>query len=200
MRNEEKRLRFTRLLIISFILGQDDGVRLLQVQMHNQNGDVHLCHTSCSLLDGGLLSDYLAKVKTWLDQNTQDVVTLLLVNSDTLSPTTIASSFSTAGLNSGGYLYTPSSATTAKSDWPTLSNMISNDGRLVVFMDYNADFGSVPWIIDEFSNVVEDAYDVTSADWSCAANRTSGSPQTTLQLHNHFLDTFQSVFGINTFL
>lgn len=127
------------------------------------------------------------------------VVTLLLVNSDTLSPSTVASAFSTAGLSSG-YLYTPNSATTAKSDWPTLSNMISSNGRLVVFMDYNADFGTVPWIIDEFSNVVEDAYDVTSADWSCSANRTSGSPQTTLQLHNHFLDTFQSVFGINTFL
>lgn len=40
--------------------------------MHNQNGAVHLCHTSCSLLDGGLLSTYLSKVKSWLDANTED--------------------------------------------------------------------------------------------------------------------------------
>lgn len=27
-----------------------------------------------------------------------------------------------------------------------------------MFMDNSADYGSVPWIIDEFSNVWEDAY------------------------------------------
>ena len=46
----------------------------------------------------------------------------------------------------------------------------------------------------------EDAYDVTSPDWTCAVNRTSGSPSTTLALHNHFLDTVQSIFGITSFL
>ncbi len=56
----------------------DDGIRMLQMQAHNQNGDIRLCHTSCvrirvpssgkegdyslkeqTLYDGGTLADYL---------------------------------------------------------------------------------------------------------------------------------------------
>lgn len=38
-----------------------DGVRLLQNQVHNQNGTLELCHTSCLLYDGGSLASYLTK-------------------------------------------------------------------------------------------------------------------------------------------
>ena len=55
-------------------------------------------------------------------------------------------------------------------------------------MDYNADFNSVPWIIDEFQNMFEDAYDVTDTQWGCAANRSSSSPSSSLLMVNHFLD------------
>lgn len=52
----------------------------------------------------------------------------------------------------------------------------------------------------EFSNVFEDAYDTTSQDFSCAANRTSGSPETTLMLTNHYLDYTTTLFNIPLFL
>jgi hypothetical protein len=52
----------------------------------------------------------------------------------------------------------------------------------------------------EFSNVFEDAYDTTSQDFSCAANRTSGSPETTLMLTNHYLDYTTTLFNIPIFL
>ncbi|ORY34853.1 PLC-like phosphodiesterase [Naematelia encephala] len=168
-----------------------DGVRTLQVQAHNASDGPHLCHTSCTLLDGGLLSDYLTKVATWMSSNTQEVVTLVLVNSDDLPPTSFTSAFTTAGLDSK--VYSPSSSSLALSDWPTLGTLIDNGTPLVVFMDYEADFSSVPWIIDEFSNMFEDAYDVTDTTWGCAVNRTSGSASSQMMLVNHFLDTTYTI-------
>jgi hypothetical protein len=48
--------------------------------------------------------------------------------------------------------------------------------------------------------VFEDAYDTTSQDFPCTANRTSGSPETTLMLTNHYLDYTTAIFGIPVFL
>lgn len=67
------------------------GIRLLQGQGHENNGDLDLCHTSwcvyvlshngrstvtltpilssSGLLNGGSLTDYLTEVKAWLDDN-----------------------------------------------------------------------------------------------------------------------------------
>lgn len=61
----------------------NDGIRTLQIQTlvtfsicefqltrrHNASDGIHLCHSSCSLVDSGLLSDYLAKVATWVKAN-----------------------------------------------------------------------------------------------------------------------------------
>ena len=48
------------------------GVRLLSAQVHNNEGAWHLCHSSCTLLDAGTLSDWLAEIKTWMDANPRD--------------------------------------------------------------------------------------------------------------------------------
>lgn len=58
------------------------GIRLLSLQVHNSNGTLELCHTTCTLLDAGTLEDFLVKIKTWMDENPNEVVTLLIVNSD----------------------------------------------------------------------------------------------------------------------
>lgn len=61
----------------------NNGIRMLQNQAHLENGVIHLCHSSCLLLDAGPVTSYLAKVKTWMDANPNEVVTILWVNSDT---------------------------------------------------------------------------------------------------------------------
>ena len=48
------------------------GVRLLSAQVHQENGEWHLCHSSCDLLDAGKLSDWLSAIKTWIDGNPND--------------------------------------------------------------------------------------------------------------------------------
>lgn len=50
------------------------GVRLVTAQVHNSNSQWRLCHTSCNLLDAGLLSDWLQDIKSWLDDNPNEGV------------------------------------------------------------------------------------------------------------------------------
>ena len=71
---------------------------------------------------------------------------MLIVNSEGIDPTSYASVFQAAGLDT--LAYSPSSASLTFSSWPTLGTLIDDGKRLVVFMDTGADFTSVPYIID----------------------------------------------------
>jgi hypothetical protein len=165
----------------------NDGIRLLQSQVHNNSGVIQLCHTSCALYNGGPLSDYLIQVKSWMQSNPNDVVTLLIVNSDDFLPTAFDALFISAGLDV--LSYAPPSAAIPASQWPTLGSMIDSGKRLVTFLDANADFASVNYLIDEFTNVWETAFDVLDTTFDCNVNRTKGDPTTQMYLINHFLDT-----------
>ena len=174
------------------------GVRLLSAQVHNNNGAWHLCHTSCSLLDAGTLSAWLSTIKTWMDGNPNDVVTILLVNSDDATAEDLNGEFEAANITSYGYR--PPSTTTALTTWPTLQEMISNNTRLVTFV---ADLApstntAAPYLLDEFTFVFENPYNVTSlSNFSCVADRPPAVFEQTatavssgrLPLVNHFLDT-----------
>jgi len=171
----------------------NDGVRMLQNQAHNSSGTIELCHTSCSLLDGGGLETYLSKVKTWVEANPNDVVTILLVNSDDIDVSQFGAAYAAAGLDT--LSYNPGTAALTLSQWPTLGQMIDQGTRVVTFMDAGADFNTVPYIIDEFSNMWETAFDVTST-FDCAVNRTHGDSTTQLMTINHFLDIFSSIGSV----
>ncbi|WWD20188.1 hypothetical protein CI109_104664 [Kwoniella shandongensis] len=176
----------------------NDGIRTLQVQAHNTSDGVHLCHSSCSLLDGGLLSDYLGKVASWVSSNPNEVVTFIIVNIDNLPITSFSSAFSTAGLESK--MYSPPSSPVELSAWPSLGTLIDAGTPVVAFIDNQADASSVPYLIDEFSNIWEDAYDVTDQSFGCAVNRTSGSAGSQMMLINHFLDTTYTLGGTQLFV
>ncbi|CAD6569986.1 MAG: hypothetical protein ASARMPRED_003346 [Alectoria sarmentosa] len=181
------------------------GVRLLTAQVHNNNGAWHLCHTSCSLLDAGTLSAWLTTIKTWMDGNPNDVVTILLVNSDDATAEDLNAEFEAANITSYGYQ--PPSTTTALATWPTLQEMISNNTRLVTFVaDLDPSANTVaPYLLDEFTFVFENPYNVTSlSNFSCVADRPPAVFEQTataissgrLPLVNHFLDTNEG-FGID---
>lgn len=180
------------------------GVRLLSAQVHNNNGAWHLCHTDCSLLDAGTLSAWLAEIKSWMDANPYDIVTLLLVNSDNASADQLNQEFKTANITS--YSYTPPSTSTALNTWPTLQEMITGNARLVTFVaSLTPSSNSVaPYLLDEFTFVFENPYNVTSlSNFSCTADRPASLQGQTsdaiasgrLPLVNHFLDT-NAGFGI----
>ncbi|KAJ7500646.1 PLC-like phosphodiesterase [Mycena galericulata] len=184
------------------------GIRLLQAQGH-MNGDVlHFCHTStyahslskrsrtlmvtrgCDLFDGGPVLNYLQLVKTWLDENPNEVLTLLFTNPEGLSPATVwRPIFDAAGISN--LTYVPPSLPVNQSSWPTLGSMIDAGTRVVVFMDAEAD-GPDPTsiILPEFSMVWETPFSVTNASFPCSVNRIHGPLATEdhIYLINHSLN------------
>ena len=74
------------------------------------------------------------------------VVTMLIVNSDNLPVTQFSDAYKTAGVDA--LSYSPPSASLPVSGWPTLGTLIDSGTRLVSFMASQADFTTVPFIID----------------------------------------------------
>ncbi|GAA6016099.1 hypothetical protein JCM10207_004443 [Rhodosporidiobolus poonsookiae] len=171
----------------------DNGIRMLQVQGHMNGNDLHLCHTSCLLLDAGTFTSYLTDVKTWLDANANEVITILMVNTDGVAPSVWAQSYTDSGLDT--YAYTPTNVPVAYADWPTYSELISSGKRVVSFLAQNADVSAVPYLLDEFTNIWETPYDQTDNAFPCTVDRVTGSSDGKMYLMNHFLDVNTTLFG-----
>ncbi|KAJ5654629.1 hypothetical protein N7490_001632 [Penicillium lividum] len=176
----------------------DMGIRYLQAQTHKSLLDdtvLELCHTSCLLEDAGTLKAYLSTIKSWLDDNPNEVVTLLLTNGDSLDISIFGSTFVSAGIDS--YAFVPSSEPLAYADWPTLGDLIDSGKRLVAFLDYGADTGTVNYILDEFAYYFETPYDVTDSTFSnCSIDRPAGaSASGRMYLVNHYLDV--DILGVD---
>ncbi|KAF2822884.1 hypothetical protein CC86DRAFT_73357 [Ophiobolus disseminans] len=187
----------------------DAGVRLLSAQIHkaaNASGAEawHLCHSSCDLLDAGTLRNWLSEIKAWMDRNTNDVVTVLLVNSDSASPSDIGSQFAASGIDK--LAYTPPSASTIPQTWPTLDTLIGNNTRLMTFVaSLSQPSAQYPYLMDEFNFIFENDFEnVNPSNYSCNPDRPStlSSPSAALSsgrmfLMNHFLYETQ-LFGIQS--
>ena len=184
------------------------GVRLVTAQVHSSNGAWHLCHTSCDLLDAGLLSDWLEEIKTWMDANPNDVVTVLLVNSDNATPQQLSVEFVQSGIAS--YAYMPPSLTTPPENgiWPTLQELIALKQRLMVFVaSLSGDTYTAGqyYLMDEFNFIFENPFtNNNDSAFSCTPNRPTsveGNSQAAISsgrmaLMNHFLD-MDEIFGID---
>lgn len=167
------------------------GIRLLQGQVHLENNTLRLCHTTCALLDAGLLSTWLSAIKYWLDTNPNDVITLLLVNADNADASLFGAAFDAAGISPYGFV--PDGT-----GWPTLQSMISANTRMVSFI---APLGSAspshPFLLDEFTHVFETPFDVRRlSGFNCTLDRPSSAgtaanavSQGLLPLMNHFAYT-----------
>jgi len=187
----------------------DAGVRLLSAQIHKASNGTgaeawHLCHSSCDLLDAGTLQNWLSEIKTWMDSNTNDVVTVLLVNSDGASASDIGSQFSASGIDK--LAYTPPSASTIPQTWPTLDTLIGNNTRLMTFVASLSQASTeYPYLMDEFSFIFENEYEnVSPSNYSCNPDRPTSlsTPSAALEsgrmfLMNHFLYENQ-LFGIQS--
>lgn len=165
----------------------NDGVRMLQVQAHDEDGVVKLCHTDCRLYDGGSFKNYLTTVKSWLDANPNEVLSLLIVNSNNLPASTYGAIYAETGLDV--ISYRPPSSPLPAAEWPTLGELIDTNQRVVSFLSTTANMAEVPYLIDEFANVWETAFNVLDPNlFDCTVNRTRGDSSTQLFLINHFLD------------
>jgi hypothetical protein len=130
----------------------DLGVRLLQGQVHERNGELHFCHTDCVLFDGGTVENYLNIVNTFLLQSPDEVITLIFTNGDWLSlPDLWEPAFANSGIKDLAYV--PPHPPMKQSDWPTLGDMIASGKRVVVFVDNGAENDVVNYMLPEFDMV-----------------------------------------------
>ncbi|EEB90866.1 hypothetical protein MPER_10872 [Moniliophthora perniciosa FA553] len=61
------------------------GARLLQAQSHMDGDVLKFCHTNCDIFDGGSVEDYFGIVIKFLDENPNEVLSLILTNPEGLS-------------------------------------------------------------------------------------------------------------------
>lgn len=147
----------------------NDGIRLLQGQVHFQNSTPHFCHSSCDILDAGPITTYLTTVREWVDKHPYDVVTILIGNGGYDAVELFVPFIEETGLVE--YAYLPPKIPMGIDDWPTLASMILTGKRVVFFMDYEANQGSVPWMLDEFSQMWETPFDPTNRSFPCTVQR-----------------------------
>ena len=175
----------------------NDGIRLLQGQMHFVNSTPHFCHTSCDVLDAGPITEYLSTVKDWVSQHPYDVVTILLENGDYNPVEQYVPFIEQTGLVQ--YAYLPPKIPMGIDDWPTLASMILTGKRVVIFMDYQANQTAVPYILDEFSQMWETPFDPTDRSFPCTAQRppnlNDADAKNRLYLTNHNLNYDITLLG-----
>jgi len=166
------------------------GVRMLQAQSHMNNGQLHFCHTSCPLFDGGAVESYLNKVKHFLDSHPNEVLTFVFTNPENLSVQNIWKPiFDKTGFTQMAYV--PPLPVMSRDDWPTLGEMIESGKRVVIFMDKGAETEpTVNFILPQFKMLWEDRFDPTDGKFPCKVDRTAGplAPSQQLNLINHNLN------------
>lgn len=69
-----------------------------------------------------------------------------MVNSDNQPASSFGTVFAAAGMDT--IAFTPETASIPASGWPTLGSMIDSGRRLVTFIDNQANFADVPYIMD----------------------------------------------------
>ncbi|KAJ2470912.1 hypothetical protein GGI02_002615, partial [Coemansia sp. RSA 2322] len=156
------------------------GIRGFMLDLHyldSTNTSVpYLCHTLCLLLNDGPFATELQNIRTFMDNNANEVVAIFIENDGPFTAAQISQAFVQAGLDK--YAYTPKAGA-----WPTLQTMIAQNKRLVVFTDAGAD-ASVPWLAYDKDYVVQTPYSVAvGSSFGC-------SPLTTVRplwVMNHFV-------------
>lgn len=182
----------------------NDGVRFLQAQIQfptpregeDEEVEPHFCHTSCDMLDAGPITDWLTRVRKWVDNHPYDVVTILLGNGNYSHPDLYAKHIEASGILK--YAYRPRVFPMALDDWPTLSEMIIRGKRVVMFLDYNADQKAYPWLLDQFSQMWETPFDPIDPTFPCDVQRppdlSEARAKDRLYLFNHNLNAEFNVF------
>ena len=143
--------------------------------LRNGQDGTFLCHNQCAL--GAIpLLDALRTVQEFLDENADEVVTVII--QDAISPAETAEAFGAAGLDPYLHEHEPGIR------WATLGELIDRGERLVVFAENE---GPPPsWYHRAFEHMQDTAYRFPQPeDFTCSVNR--GDPDASLFLLNHWV-------------
>jgi hypothetical protein len=166
----------------------NDGVRALMIDVYDVSGTPTVYHGS-SFLGSAPLLDFLTDIKTFLDNNSNEVVTIILECYTTADK--IEGDINLAGLTN--YLYTH----LLGNNWPTLQTMINDGKRLVIFSDQNDANATQGWYHYVWDHAVETHFTAYSlSDFSCDFNR--GNSTNDLFIFNHFITDSSIGVGIES--
>lgn len=155
----------------------NEGVRAFMLDIYDFWGTTVVYHGSWSLGYQDIQDD-LGEIRTFLDNNPNEVITLIL--ECYVSSATIESELTAAGLF--GYLYAKPNG----QSWPTIQEMIDDNQRLVVFSDENDAGPNQEWYHYMWDHMVETHYSVsTPQDFTDNYNR--GDSINDLFIFNHFV-------------
>lgn len=144
--------------------------------------EAYLCHGLCELGSTSWLTS-LEALRTWLDDNPREVVTLIV--QDEVSPADTAALVEEAGLLPD--VYEP----LAGHEWPTLGQMIESGRRLVVLMENRGGGAADPWLLQGFDWIQDTPFlfrtpkALVQGEGTCARNR--GRDDAPLLLINHWV-------------
>ena len=154
----------------------EDGIRGMLIDTHDWMGDLYLCHSICEI-GSQLLVDGLGEIKTFMDANPHEVITLIIQDGISASETEMA--FQQSGLIEYVHVHPDGTA------WPTLRMMIETGERLVVTAERE---GPPPaWYHHVWDLSWDTPYSFSNAsEFSCSENR--GSSTHDLFLLNHWIE------------
>jgi hypothetical protein len=143
---------------------------------------LYLCHGLCEI-GATPLAPTLDALRSWLERNPDEVVTLIVENH--VPAAEIGQAIVAAGLER--YLHRPQS-----DRWPTLFTMVTSGRRLVVVTEEGSGGPSYPWLVNAFELIQDTPYTFdTVDDFTCDLNR--GQADAPLLLVNHWLSGFTSI-------
>jgi hypothetical protein len=156
--------------------------RELASRVVEQHGDrlrgregTFLCHNHC-VWGGKPLIDGLVDIRSFLEENPEEIVTLVV--QDAITPVDTVAAFTDSRLESYVYVHKHGSA------WPTLGEMIDRGERLVVFAENEGP--PPPWYHSASEYIEDTPFGFSEPEeMSCAPNRgPTGAP---LFLMNHWV-------------
>ena len=160
----------------------NQGVRAFMLDVYLDNDALVLYH-GVAELGFSLFEDVLNEFKTFIDENPNEVITLILEDYSTVS--SLSDALSSSGIIQDLFEYDEIYG------WPTLQEMIDIDKRVVLFSD-NEVQNSPSWFHFLWDHAVETHFSNESIDdFSCDFNR--GEAQNSLFILNHFITNFQLV-------
>ncbi|MAU35959.1 MAG: hypothetical protein CMD14_01130 [Flavobacteriales bacterium] len=164
----------------------NDGVRGLMIDVYDHFGTPTAYHSIFAL--GTIpLSEIFNDLKTFLDNNPNEIVTIIL--ECYVAANTIEDEINQSGLSN--YLYSHNLT------WPTLQNMIDNNNRLVIFSDMDDASNSQSWYHYIWDHAVETHFSVDNInDFTCDFNR--GNSTNDLFILNHFVTDATLGYGLYT--
>ena len=162
----------------------NSGVRGLMIDVYDYFGTPTAYH-SISVLGTIPISDIFNDIKTFLDNNPNEIVTIILECNVTAND--IEDEINQSGLSN--YLYTHNAT------WPTLQSMIDNNNRLVIFTDIDDASTAQSWYHYVWDYAVETHYSIGNInDFTCDFNR--GDPLNDLFIFNHFVTDANLGYGL----